>query len=664
MKVKEQIEELRNQIAHHDKLYYDIEQPEISNYEYDQLTQKLKALEIEHPEYLSPDSPTQKVGGTVKREFRKVQHDVPVISLQDAFSKEEVYDFVNKVRDQISNPKFVVERKIDGLTVMLRYHNGKLTEGITRGNGEEGESVYENVLEIKTIPKSIPTELPYLEVRGEVYMSNESFERVLEKEKNKGGKIYKTARNLASGTLRQLDSSIVRERDLDIFVFNLEISEGKNFKLHSETLEWLKEQGFTITPDYKVCTTADEVWAAISKIGEERNSLPYGIDGAVVKVDNLNDRIELGSTSKVPRWAIAFKYPPEQKETTIKDIKIQVGRTGRLTPLAILDPVMLAGTEVSKATLHNQDFIDTKDIMIGDTVVIQKAGDIIPEVIRSVPEKRPANAVKYIIPMSCPICNSPTIREENGADIRCTSEECGAQQIRGVIYFASKGAMDIEGLGEKSVETLMTEGYINIISDIYYLDQYRDELIERGIVGRKKSVDNLLKAIEKSKDNGLDQLLTGLGIKNVGKQTARVLAMNFPDIDAIANATYEQLVSLPDFGDIVVNSVLNYFKQEKNQKLISELKSAGVNVKSKTSVGGSGDDRFSGKTFVITGTLPTLKRDEATKLVQMYGGKVSGSVSKKTSYVLAGEEAGSKLTKAQDLGITIIDEEEFNNMLK
>ncbi|MGG3561984.1 NAD-dependent DNA ligase LigA [Neobacillus rhizosphaerae] len=663
MNVRERIEELRNLIEHHNILYYN-GQPEISDYEYDELIRELEALEHQYPQYFSLKSPTQKVGGTLKRELRKVQHDVPVISLQDAFSKEEIYDFVNKIRSQFTNHKFVVEKKIDGLTVMLRYHNGKLTEGITRGKGEIGESVYENVLEIKNIPKSIPTELPYLEVRGEVYMSNESFEKVLEREKNKGGKKYKNPRNLAVGTLRQLDPSIVRERNLDIFVFNLEIAEGKNFSSHSETLEWLKEQGFTITPNYKVCTTADEVWEAITKIGEERNSLPYGIDGAVVKVDNLNDRIELGSTSKVPRWAIAYKYPPEQKETVIKDIKIQVGRTGRLTPLALLEPVILAGTEVSKATLHNQDFIDSRDIQIGDTVVIQKAGDIIPEVIRSIPEKRPANAVKYTIPMSCPICNSPTIREENGADIRCTSEVCGAQQIRGVIYFASKDAMDIEGLGEKSVETLMLEGYINNIADIYSLEQYRDELIEKGIVGRKKSVDNLLKAIEKSKDNDLEKLLTGLGIKNVGKQTARVLAMNFPEIDAIANATYEQLVALPDFGDIVVNSVINYFNQIKNQKLIFELKRAGVNVKSKTSDGVSGDDRFSGKTFVITGTLPTLKRDEATKLVQMYGGKVSGSVSKKTSYVLAGEEAGSKLTKAQDLGITIIDEEEFSNMLK
>lgn len=393
-------------------------------------------------------------------------------------------------------------------------------------------------------------------------------------------------------------------------------------------------------------------------------NLPFGIDGAVIKVNNLNDRRVLGSTSKVPRWAIAFKYPPEQKETVIKDIKVQVGRTGRLTPLAILEPVKLAGTDVSKATLHNQDFIDSKDIQIGDTVIIQKAGDIIPEVIRSIPEKRPANAVKYTIPATCPICNSPTIREENGADTRCSSDECYAQLSRGIAYFASKGAMDIEGIGPNSVEALMSEGYIRDIADIYYLEQYREELIEKGVIGREKSTDKLLKAIEKSKNNDLDQLITGLGIKNVGKQTARVLSLNFSDIDEISNATYEQLVALPDFGETVANSVLKYFNDNKTQELLTKLKKANVNVKSKIKEDSISDDRFSGQTFVITGTLPTLKRDEATKIIQSYGGKVSGSVSKKTSYVFAGEDAGSKLTKAHELGVRIINEEEFKNMLK
>ncbi len=663
MNVRERIEELRKLIEYHNKRYYDEEQPEITDYEYDQLANELEELENKYPEYVTADSPTQKVGGSVKRELRKVEHDVPVISLQDAFTKEDIYNFVNKVSSQVSNPKFVVEMKIDGLTVMLRYHNGKLTEGITRGDGEVGESVYENLLEIKSIPKVIPTKLPYLEVRGEVYMSNETFERVIQKQKDTNGKKYKTPRNLAAGTLRQLDSGVVRERNLDIFVFNLEISEGKDFTSHVETLKWLESQGFTTIPDYEICTTADEIWRYVSEIGEKRSSLSFGIDGAVIKVDNLDDRKILGTTSKVPRWAIAFKYPPEQKETVIKDIKVQVGRTGRLTPLALLEPVILAGTEVSKATLHNQDFIDSKDIQIGDTVVIQKAGDIIPEVVRSIPEKRPSNAIKYTIPQLCPICNSPTVRDENGADIRCGGNECLAQLIRGITYFASKDAMDIEGFGPNTVESLMSEGYIKNIADIYHLKEYRDELIEKGIVGREKSVDNLLKAIEKSKDNDLDQLITGFGIKNIGKQTARVLTSNFASIDEISNATYDQLIMLPDFGETVANSVLNFFNLNSTRDLIDKLKKAGVNTKSRVSEI-SGDDRFTGKTFVITGTLPNLKRDEATRLIQMYGGKVSGSVSKKTSFVLAGEEAGSKLTKAEELGIKIIDEEEFNNMLK
>lgn len=663
MSVKERIEELRKLIKYHNKKYHDEEQPELTDYEYDKLANELEKLESKHPEYVNPNSPTQQVGGSVKREMKKVKHDVPVISLQDAFAKEEIYSFVDKVNSQVSSPKFVVEMKIDGLSVLLRYRNGKLTDGITRGNGEIGESVYENILQIKNVPIEIPTKLDYLEVRGEVFMSNNAFERVTKRQEEIGGKKYKTPRNLAAGTIRQLDSSKVKERDLDMFIFNLEISEGKNFTSHSETLEWLEKQGFPTIPNYKICSTADEIWKYVSVIGEKRSSLSFTIDGAVIKVDNLNNRKVLGMTSKVPRWAIAFKYPPEQKETVIKDIKIQVGRTGRLTPLAILEPIILGGTEVSKATLHNQDFIDSKDIQIGDTVVIQKAGDIIPEVVRSILEKRPSHAFKYTIPQNCPICNSPTVREENGADTRCISDLCEAQQLRKISYFASKNAMDIEGLGENSVEALIKHGYISNIADIYYLEQYRDELIEKGIVGRKKSVDKLLNAIEKSKDNELEKLITGLGIKNVGRQTSRVLNLNFPDIDAIIDATFEQLVTLPDFGEIVANNILDFFNLDSNKELIKKLKKANVNTESRTSEQNS-DNRFEGQRFVVTGTLPTLSRNEATQLIQMYGGKVSGSVSKKTSYVLAGEDAGSKLTKAQDLSLKIISEDEFKEMLK
>ncbi|MGE4282740.1 MAG: NAD-dependent DNA ligase LigA [Clostridia bacterium] len=657
------IETLRKKIEYHNNKYYNLDDPEISDYEYDQLSLNLRKLEKEHPELIVKNSPTQKVGGTAKRELRKVQHDVPVISLQDVFSKEEVYNFVNKMIEELGNPTFVIEKKIDGLSVVLRYIDGRFVEGITRGNGEIGESVYENLLVITSIPEAIPSQLPYLEVRGEVYMSNEAFEKANQRQEEIGGKTYKTARNLASGTLRQLDSNIVRDRNLDIFVFNLEICQGKEFVSHSDSLNWLSSQGFPVSPEYDVCKTADAVWECVSRIGESRWSLPFGIDGAVIKVDNLEDRKRLGITSKVPRWAVAYKYPPEQKETIVDHIQIQVGRTGRLTPLAILKPVKLAGTTVSKATLHNQDYIDSKDIQIGDTVVIQKAGDIIPEVLRSIPEKRPATAERYVIPNKCPICDAPALREENGVDIRCTGSDCLAQAVKRVIYFASKDVMNIEGLGPSSVESLMTEGYIKDFADIYFLKNYREELIDKGIVGKEKSIDNLLKAIENSKNNDIDRLISGFGIRNVGKQSARVLAANFPDIQSLVNATYEQLIGLPDFGNTMVQDIIESFAKNETRLLISKLEQAGVNMKSKASENKQ-DNRFSGKTFVLTGTLPSMTRDEATELIQMHGGKVSGSVSKKTSYVLTGEDAGSKLTKAQELGVQIIGEEELKSMLK
>lgn len=663
MDAKQRIIELRNKIEYHNNKYYNQDEPEISDYEYDKLSLELREFEKQYPEYVESNSPTQKVGGTTKRELRKVQHDVPVISLQDVFSKEEVYAFVEKMINELSNPKFVVEKKIDGLTVVLRYHNGELKEGITRGDGLIGESVYENVLEMDSIPNTIPSKLQYLEVRGEIYMTNENFEKVNKTQEQTGGKQYKNARNLAAGTLRQLDSSIVKERNLDIFVFNLEISEGIEFDSHSETLEWLEGQGFKVSPNFDICETANEVWECIEKIGQNRWGLPYPIDGAVVKVDNLSQRRTLGMTSKVPRWAVAFKYPPEQKETLLKDIIIQVGRTGRLSPLAILEPVILAGTTVSRATLHNQDFIDSRDIQIGDTIVVQKAGDIIPEVIRSIPEKRPKDAKRYIIPNVCPICGAETIREDDGAHTSCTNPKCDAQAIRSIIYFVSKDAMNIEGFGPSSVEALMKDGYIKDIADIYYIKNYRDELIEKGIVGKEKSVDNLIKAIEKSKDNDIDRLITGLGVKNVGKQSAKVLASNFANMDELVDATYEKLIILPDFGETIVNDLIQYFHEEKYHTLIAKMKEVGVNTTSKISESKQ-DDRFEGKTFVITGTLPTLKRDEAAAIIESYGGKVSGSVSKKTSYVLAGEEAGSKLTKAENLGITIISEEQLRDMIK
>ena len=662
--IKDRIEELRELIQYHNNRYYNEDSPEISDYEYDKLSLELRKLEKEHPEYVTEDTPTKRVGGTVKRELKKVEHDIPVISLQDVFSKEEVYDFVNKMKQELGEDvQFVVEKKIDGLSVVLRYYNGVFKEGITRGDGHIGESVYENLLEIKTIPKEIEAKLPYLEVRGEVYMSNESFELVNQKQEELEKKLFANPRNCAAGTLRQLDPAIVRERNLDIFVFNLEISEGEAFSSHAETLNWLQEQGFVVSPHFVICKTADEVWNEIQKIGKERWKLSHGIDGAVVKVDSLSDRSQLGSTSKVPRWAVAYKYPPEEKKTIVEDIKIQVGRTGRLTPLAILKPVRLAGTTVGKATLHNQDFISERDVRIGDTVLVRKAGDIIPEVIEVIKAKRPENAVPYVLPKECPICGAPTEREKDGAHTHCTNPDCSAKSTRSIIYFASKGAMDIEGLGPSSVEALIGEGYVKDISDIYHLAPYKDELIEKGIIGKKKSVENLLKAVEKSKQNDIDKLIAGFGIRNVGKQSARVLAAHFTNMEEVMNATYEELIQLPEFGETISQDIVDFFKQDKIHHILEKLKEAGVNMQSKINESKK-DDRFAGKTFVLTGTLPTLTRDQASEIIQSYGGKVSGSVSKKTSYVLAGEEAGSKLVKAQNLGITILSEEQFNEMIK
>jgi len=663
MNYKARYKELKNQIEYHMDKYYNQDEPEISDFEYDKLTQELKQLEKEYPELITNDSPTQKVGGTFKRELRKVEHDVPVISLSDVFSKEEVYSFVNKMIQELGDVRFVVEKKIDGLSVVLRYYDGIFKEGITRGDGIVGEAVYENLLEIKSIPKKIPAKQPYLEVRGEVYMSNESFELVNQKQEELEKKLFANPRNCAAGTLRQLDPSIVRGRNLDIFVFNLEISEGKEFTSHSQSLEWLKEQGFVVSPDFRMCNTADEVWEAISKIGKERWKLSHGIDGAVVKVDSLADRKKLGSTIKVPRWAVAYKYPPEEKRTVVEDITIQVGRTGRLTPLAILKSVRLAGTTVGKATLHNQDFITERDVRIGDTVLVRKAGDIIPEVIEVIKEKRPETTKPYSIPTECPICGSKTEREKDGAHTHCTNPDCSAKSVRGISYFASKGAMDIEGFGPSSVEALINNAYIKDIADIYHIDKYKDELIEKGIIGKKKSVENLLEAIEKSKSNDIDKLIAGFGIRNVGKQSARVLATHFKNINEIIQSTYEQLIQLPDFGETVSQDIINFFNQEKTLAILTKLKEAGVNMESKISESKK-DDRFAGKTFVLTGTLQSLTRDEAAQIIQSYGGKVSGSVSKKTHYVLAGEEAGSKLVKAQDLGVQILTEEEFNKMIK
>ncbi len=655
MDPKKRMEELYELINLHNDRYYNQDDPEISDFEYDKLSVELRRLEEEYPLFARQDTPTQKVGGSTKRELKKVAHDVPIISLQDVFSKEEVYAFVEKVQKEQPDVLFIVEKKIDGLTVVLRYRNGTLEEAITRGDGSVGESVYENALAIKSIPKTLPEKLAYLEVRGEIYMSSESFRAANERQVISGGKLYQNRRNSAAGTMRQLDSSVVEKRGLDIFVFNLELADGKTFTSHKETLEWLSSQGFATSPDLREARSADQVWEAIEHIAQTRYSLNYGLDGAVVKVDSLSVREQLGMTSKVPKWAVAFKYPPEQKETVVEDIIVQVGRTGRITPLAVLEPVRLAETTVARATLHNQDYINEKDIRIGDVVLVQKAGDIIPEVLSVVKEKRPDDAKEFSLPDQCPICGSPVAREQDGAHMYCTGQSCPAKDSRSIAYFVSKDAMNMEGFGPSAVDSLISEGYIRNVTDIFTLNQQREKLIKEGTVGKEKSVDNLLKAIEKSKTNDIDRLITGLGIRNVGKQSAKVLAEAYDSVWEIMAASVEELMNLKDFGEIVAKDVYDFFHAEKNRDIINGLSSLGVNMKSGAKAKLQ-DSRFQGKTFVLTGALPGMGRDEATALIESFGGKVSGSVSSKTDYVLAGEAAGSKLVKAESLGVQIIDE--------
>ncbi|MBQ4506966.1 MAG: NAD-dependent DNA ligase LigA [Firmicutes bacterium] len=663
MDPRQRMEELYALIAYHNERYYTDDSPEISDYDYDQLSLELRALEAEYPLFKHADTPTARVVGGAKSGFKKVQHDVPVISLQDVFSKEEVYAFVDRIHSEIPGAAFSVEKKIDGLTLVLRYRDGKLTDAITRGDGSVGESVYENALMIDDIPKEIPEKLSYLEVRGECYMSAASFEAANKKQEGTGGKLYANRRNFAAGTLRQLDPAVVKERGLGIFIFNLEIAEGKSFAGHIESLKWLQSQGFTIIEEPKLCVSADEVWAAIEDIGDKRYSLQYGLDGAVVKLNSLADRVRLGMTSKVPRWAVAYKYPPERKETVVEDIIVQVGRTGRMTPLAILRPVRLAETTVSRVTLNNQDYIDEKDVRIGDSVIVQKAGDIIPELISVVKEKRPDGAKPFKMPDRCPVCGSPVVKEADGAHLHCSGENCPAKDSRALAYFAGKDAMDIDGMGPSSVESLISEGYLRNAADIYTLKDSREKLIEDGTIGKEKSVDNLIAAIERSKDNDIDKLIAGLGIRNVGKQSAKVLASAYKDMEALMAAGKDELMQLPDFGEVVAGDIEAFFADEKNRALVRRLGELGVNLRSRQSESRK-DSRFAGKTFVLTGTLERYSRDEASAIIESFGGKASSSVSKKTSYVLAGAAAGSKLTKAQELGIPVISEEEFEEMIR
>lgn len=663
MTPEERIATLREQIAYHSDRYYNQDNPEISDYEFDMLMQELKKLEKENPALVTGDSPTQKVGGTAKRTAGVlVRHNVPMLSLQDVFSKEEVCEFVAQMQEQLDDPEFVVEYKIDGLSMALRYENGALVLAETRGDGINfGEDVTANARAISDVKQNLPNAPEYLEIRGEVYMKNAAFDAVNEKQELLGKKTFANPRNCAAGTLRQLDSAVTKERNLSLFIFNIQEVRGMEFATHTEGYEYLKKQGIVVIDDYKVCKTADEVWEAIAAIGEKRGELGYDIDGAVVKINRYADREKLGATSKVPRWAVAYKYPPEEKESKLIDIELSVGRTGRITPTAIFEPVRLCGTSVSRATLHNQDFIDELDIGIGDTIVVYKSGEIIPKVKEVKKEKRMAGWKRFVIPGVCPVCGAKTERERDTADIKCTSANCPAQLERHIINFVGRDAMDIKGFGTVYIEELVRIGYIKNVADIYLLHEHRDSLIEQGIIGKEKNTDKLLEAIETSKQNDAYKLLTGLGIPNVGKAAAKAIMKHFKTMENLQNASIEELTAVSDIGEISAECIRNFFADERNREIVARLRAYGVNMDAAESE--TIESVLGGKTVVVTGTLPTLGRKEAQELIERYGGKAAGSVSRKTDYVLAGENAGSKLTKAQELGIPVISEEELRAML-
>ena len=663
MNPQERIAELKKILEYHIDRYYNQDSPEISDYEYDMLMQELKALEKENPDLVTSDSPTQKVGGAAKRQAGVlVRHNVPMLSLQDVFSKEDVYHFVEEMQQQLADPEFVVEYKIDGLSMSLRYENGNLVMAETRGDGINfGEDVTANAKVIDDVKTKLNDAPEYLEVRGEVYMKNAAFERVNERQELLGKKTFANPRNCAAGTLRQLDSAITKERELSLFIFNIQQVRGMEFATHTEGYEYLKKQGITVIDDYKVCKTADEVWEAICAIGENRGKLEYDIDGAVVKINRYADREQLGATSKVPRWAVAYKYPPEEKEAKLLDIELSVGRTGRITPTAVFEPVRLCGTSVSRATLHNQDFIDDLDVGIGDTIVVYKSGEIIPKVKQVNKEKREPGWARFIIPDVCPVCGAKTEREKDTADIKCTSPNCPAQLERHIINFVGRDAMDIKGFGTVYIEELVRGGYIKDIADVYSLKEYREELIEKGIIGKEKNTDKLLETIEKSKENDAYKLLTGFGIPNVGKAAAKAIMKHFKDIETLSHASMDELQDVNDIGEVSAECIRRFFLDEENRKIVARLKEAGVNMSAEAAE--VIESPISGKTVVVTGTLPSLGRKEAQELIEKYGGKAAGSVSKKTDYVLAGEAAGSKLTKAQELGIPVLNEEEFKTLL-
>ena len=650
---RELAQKLREQINYYSELYYEKDDPAISDYEFDKLMHQLIDIEEEYPELLTPDSPTHRVGGRASNSFEQVEHVVQMGSLQDVFSDEEVVDFDRRVREVVSDPIYVVEPKIDGLSVSLEYRDGVLVRGSTRGDGFVGEDVTENIRTIRSVPLRLKRDIPFVEVRGEVYMPVASFEKVVAQQELKEEKPFKNPRNAAAGSLRQKNPKITAQRGLDIFVFNLQQIEGVQVSGHKESLDLLKELGFQVSPSYLAVDTIEKAIEEIRAIGQRRGEYSFDIDGAVVKVDSLAQREMLGATAKFPKWAVAFKYPPEEKITTLLDVEVKVGRTGALTPTAVFEPIQLAGTTVSRAVLHNQDFIDEKQIAVGDKIIVRKAGDIIPEVV-AVAEH--CGNPTYQLPEYCPSCHTKVVREEGEAAIYCPNIECPAQLMRNLIHFASRNAMDIDGMGPAVLEGLVNAGWVHSPADLYDLTEEQIASLER--MG-KKSASNLMNALEKSKQIDLSKVIFALGIPEVGEKTAAELASAFGSMEKLSWATLEQLTALDGFGEVVAQNIVSFFLEERNRVQIERLAKAGVNMESTKVKAG---DTFEGKTFVLTGTLPTLKRNEAKELIESLGGKVSSSVSKKTDYVVAGEEAGSKLTKANELGITILTEEQLLQM--
>ncbi|MDE7105529.1 MAG: NAD-dependent DNA ligase LigA [Ruminococcus sp.] len=657
MIAEKRINELSELLNKYTYQYYVLNNSEVSDYDFDMLMQELKSLEEQFPEMISPVSPTQRVGGIAEGRFEKVQHTVQMASLQDVFSVEQVEIFINKCKEELESPEFSVEPKIDGLSVSLEYKNGILVRGSTRGDGFVGEDVTGNLKTIRSIPLKIENAPEFLEVRGEVYMPRNSFIELVEKQELNDEQPFKNPRNAASGSLRQKDPKITAERKLDIFIFNIQQCIGRDFKTHTESLDYLKSLGFRTLPSYIKCREINEVTTEIERIGENRAEYSFDIDGVVIKVNSLAQREIMGATTKTPKWAVAYKYPPEEKETKLLDIEVNVGRTGAITPVAVFAPILLAGTSVSRAVLHNQDFINEKDIRVGDTIVVRKAGEIIPEVLRSVCHSE--NSEPFKIPDKCPVCGTESVREEGESVVRCPNPECPAQLLKNLIHYASKGAMNIDGLGDANMSLLVEKGLVKSPADLYSLK--KEQLTELERFG-EKSAENLIEAIEKSKSAELDKLVYALGIRNIGQRASTLLCEKFSDMEKLLSASKNDIAEIDGFGDIMAENVANAFSETHFIELIEKLKNAGVNMKySKKSIS---DNRFSGLTFVLTGTFPTMKRDEAKKLIESFGGKVSGSVSKKTNFVVAGEDAGSKLTKAQDLGIEILSENDLINKTK